>query len=108
MGEIRVLVDETSDGLDEKIRSAGYDAQSVKKLKDGGDTRMACDFNVIQYARENDMVLITKDREMGKACRLNGIRCILPSDELVFERIIIPDLMKMSAQSAKTPPGRSR
>jgi len=91
MGETKILVDETSDGLDLKLQNAGYCAESVKKLR-SGDEKMAHDYNVIQYAKENGMVFITKDGETGKACQANGIRCIWLSDDLVFDRIILPEL----------------
>ena len=57
--KIKILVDETSDGLDLKLQDAGYYAESVKKLR-ATNEKMAYDYNIIQYAKENDMVFITK------------------------------------------------
>lgn len=93
--DIRILVDETSDGLDVRLADAGYYAQSVKKMR-ATDDKMAYDYNIMQHARENGMVLITKDRETGRACQANGIRCILVTDELILSRIILPELEAMS------------
>ena len=92
--KLKILVDETSDGLDIKLQNAGYYAESVKKLRIN-DNKMGYDYNVIQYAKENDMVFITKDKEPGKACQANGIPCIWLSDDLLFEKIIIPELEKL-------------
>ena len=94
MSDLKILVDETSDGLDIKLQNAGYYAESVKKLR-SKDERMAYDYNIIQYAKENDMVFITKDKEPGKACQANGIKCIWLSDDLVFEKVILPELEKL-------------
>lgn len=94
MSDLKILVDETSDGLDVKLQNAGYYAESVKKLR-AKDEKMAYDYNIIQYAKENDMVFITKDKEPGKACQANGIKCIWLSDELVFDKVIIPELEKL-------------
>ena len=92
--ELKILVDETSDGLDIKLQNAGYYAESVKKLR-AEDEKMGYDYNIIQYAKENNMVFITKDKEPGKACHANGIACIWISDDLVFDKIILPELEKL-------------
>ena len=89
--ELRILVDETSDGLDIKLQNAGFYAESVKKLR-LTDEKMGYDYNIIEYAKKNGMVFITKDKEPGKACKANGIPCIWLSDDLVFEKIILPQL----------------
>jgi predicted nuclease of predicted toxin-antitoxin system len=92
---LKILVDETSDGLDIKLQNAGYYAESVKKLRIN-DEKMGHDYNVIQYAKENNMVFITKDKEPGKACKANGIPCIWLSDDILFEKIILPELEKLN------------
>lgn len=95
--ELKILVDETSDGLDIKLQNAGYYAESVKKLRTK-DEKMGHDYNIIQYAKENNMVFITKDKEPGKACNANGIPCIWLSDNLIFEKIVLPELEKLKNQ----------
>ena len=92
--EIKILVDETSDGLDIKLQKVGYYAESVKKLRNK-DEKMGYDYNIIQYAKENNMIFITKDKEPGKACHANGIPCIWLSDDLIFEKIILPELERL-------------
>ncbi|KAF6242165.1 hypothetical protein C6988_09820 [Nitrosopumilus sp. b1] len=89
--ELRILVDETSDGLDIKLQNAGYYAESVKKLR-ATDEKMGYDYNIIEYAKKNNMVFITKDKEPGKACKANGIDCIWISDDLIFDKVILPEL----------------
>ena len=91
---VKILVDETSDGLDIKLQNAGYYAESVKKLRNK-DSKMAYDYNIIQYAKENNMIFITKDKEPGKACMANGIKCIWLSDDLVFDKVILPELDRL-------------
>lgn len=91
---IKILVDETSDGLDIKLQNAGYYAESVKKLR-AKDEKMAYDYNIIQYAKEHGMVFITKDKEPGKACQANGIKCIWLSDDLIFDKVILPELKEL-------------
>jgi len=76
----KILVDEMDDGMDEKLRSIGYDAFSVKKLRAGG-LKLHTDFSIINYAMENKMILITRDTESGQACEENNIPCILLDSE---------------------------
>lgn len=93
----KILVDETSDGLDIELNLLGYDAESVKKLKEK-EQKLGHDFNVIQYAQQNDMILITKDKESGKACKANNFPCIWINDKSIFEKMILPELEKMKSQ----------
>ena len=65
---IKILVDEMDDGMDEKLRSIGYDAFSVKKLRADG-LKLHTDFSVINYAMENKMILVTRDTENGQAAK---------------------------------------
>ncbi|MEX0655982.1 MAG: DUF5615 family PIN-like protein [Nitrosopumilaceae archaeon] len=90
----KILVDETSNGLDIKLRLAGYEAESVKKLKEN-ESKLGHDFNVIQYAQQNNMILITKDKENGKACKANGFPCIWINDDSIFDKMILPELEKL-------------
>lgn len=93
----KILVDETSDGLDIELNLLGYQAESVKKLKEK-EQKLGHDFNVIQYAQQNDMILITKDKESGKACKANNFPCIWINDKSIFEKMILPELEKMKSQ----------
>jgi predicted nuclease of predicted toxin-antitoxin system len=93
---VKILVDETSDGLDIKLKLAGYDAFSVKKLKES-ESKLGHDFNVIQYAQQNNMILITKDKENGKACKANGFPCIWINDDTIFEKMILPELENLNS-----------
>ena len=82
-----VLVDEHSDGLDEKLLKRGFEAQSVKKLISKG-MALRSDFSVLDYARSNEMVLVTKDNENIKGCRENGIQCAALDDDALFEHVV--------------------
>ena len=62
--KLKILVDEMDDGMDERLREIGYDAYSVKKLRSDG-VKLRTDYSVINYARENNMIIITRDAESG-------------------------------------------
>ena len=69
---MKILVDEMDDGMDERLIKLGHDAQSVKKLRREGK-KLHTDYSVINYAKENGMILITRDTESGQALSLIDI-----------------------------------
>ncbi len=87
---MKVLVDEMYDGIDTKLKEFGYEAYSVKKLITEGK-KLASDYSVIKYAEDNEMVLVTEDTEVGKACKENNIPCVLLDSDTIF-KIILEEL----------------
>ncbi len=81
---LKILVDEMDDGMDEKLRDMGYDAYSVKKLRAEG-LNLHTDYSVINYAKENGMILITRDTESGEACNENNIPCVILDSNEIFK-----------------------
>lgn len=81
---MKVLVDEHSDGWEARFRERGFEAQSVRKLRNDG-MALQSDLSVLDYARSNEMVLVTKDKENIKACRENKIKCVALDDDALFE-----------------------
>ena len=47
--------------------------------------KLHTDYSVINYAKENDMILITRDTESGQACEENGLPCILLDNNEIFK-----------------------
>lgn len=84
---MKILVDEMDDGWDEKLRTLGYEAYSVKKLLTEGK-KLHTDYSVINYAKENEMVLITRDTESGQACTENNLPCILLDNNEIFKIVL--------------------
>jgi predicted nuclease of predicted toxin-antitoxin system len=83
----KILIDEMDDGMDEKLKSFGFDAYSVKKLRIEGK-KLHTDYSIINYARENDMILVTRDTESGQACGENNLPCILLDNDEIFKIIL--------------------
>ncbi|RJQ24393.1 hypothetical protein C4565_09870 [Candidatus Parcubacteria bacterium] len=84
---MKILVDEMDDGWDEKLRTLGYEAYSVKKLLTEGK-KLHTDYSVINYAKENEMILITRDTESGQACTENNLPCILLDNTEIFKIVL--------------------
>lgn len=83
----KILIDEMDDGWDEKLEKLEFDAYSVKKLRAEGK-KLRTDYSVINYARENDMVLVTRDTESGQACEENNLPYILLDNEEIFKIVL--------------------
>tara|TARA_B100001146_G_C16015940_1_gene362946 strand:+ start:11 stop:283 length:273 start_codon:yes stop_codon:yes gene_type:complete len=81
---MKILIDEMDDGMDERLIQLGYDAYSVKKLRVEGK-KLHTDYSIINYAKENEMVLVTRDTESGQACGENGLPCILLDNDEIFK-----------------------
>ena len=81
---LKILVDEMDDGMDEKLIDMDYDAYSVKKLRAEG-LNLHTDYSVINYAKENSMILITRDTESGEACNENNIPCVILDSNEIFK-----------------------
>ncbi len=84
---MRILVDENLDGMDEKLKLLGFDAYSVRKMQMEGK-KLASDYSIINYARENGMIIVTKDTEFRKASEENDFPLILLDDEEILKVII--------------------
>ena len=87
MSQKKILIDEMDDGMDEKLRELGYDALSVKKLRADGK-KLHTDYSIISYAKEHNMILITRDTESGQACEENGLPCVLLDNNEIFKIVL--------------------
>jgi len=75
------------DGMDEKLIGLGFEAFSVKKLLTKGKN-LRTDYSIINYAKENEMILVTRDTESGQACQENDLPCILLDNAEIFKIVV--------------------
>lgn len=89
---MRILLDEMCDIWHDRLRLHKHDVSSVVRIR-----RQGCDLPndpaVIAYARDNDMVLVTKDNKCGRDCKAADVPCILLDDEEIF-RVLLTKLEK--------------
>ncbi len=90
---MKILVDENLDGMDERLKEQGFDAYSVRKLRTAGQ-KLGSDYSIITYARENDMIIVTKDTEFRKASEENNFPLILLDEEEIL-KVIVEKLKKL-------------
>ncbi|WP_067960205.1 DUF5615 family PIN-like protein [Nitrosopumilus sp. Nsub] len=84
---MKILIDEMDDGWDEKLKELGFDAYSVKKLRTAG-YKLKTDYSVINYAKENNMILVTRDTESGQACEENDLPYVLLDNISIFNIVL--------------------
>ena len=84
---LKILIDEMDDWMDERLQNIGYDAYSVKKLRIEG-LKLHTDYSVINYAKKNDMILVTRDTESGQACDENNIPYVLLDSDEIFKIVL--------------------
>jgi len=84
---MKILIDEMDDGWDEKLKELGFDAYSVKKLRADGH-KLRTDYSVINYAKENNMILVTRDTESGQACEENDLPYVLLDNNSIFKIVL--------------------
>ena len=84
---LKILIDEMDDGMDERLQNIGYDAYSVKKLRIEG-LKLHTDYSIINYAKKNDMILVTRDTESGQACDENNIPYVLLDSDDIFKIVV--------------------
>ena len=85
-----VLFDEMYEGKAEELRNNGYNAVSVRELRDMG-FHLQYDYSIIKYVEKNRMILVTEDKESYGGCIENQIPCVLldqnPSTESIVEAL---------------------
>ena len=84
---MKILLDEMSDGWYDRLRHRGYMVYTVKKLREDGHG-LEDDVLVADYAKENGMILVTKDNKLGRSCSVSDIPCILLDDEKLFKILL--------------------
>ena len=76
--DLRIMVNDTDDATTNW--SVYDDAVTVSS-----NPPILTDYSVINYAKENGMILITRDTESGQACEENNLPCILLDNEAIFK-----------------------
>ena len=88
---MKFLLDEHAEYYQKELEKQNHETESAKRLR-AEDPKYRNDYNLIEYAKEHKMTIITKDGDLGQACKDNGISCIQITDDKIFEKIIQPEL----------------
>jgi len=76
---LKLLLDEMYAGLKEYFETLGW---SVETAQDAG-LKAAKDKEIVEYAKNNDFLLVTQDQKPADLAELTGVRCVLISSAMI-------------------------
>lgn len=80
---VRLLLDEMYTGLREYLEVLGWEVVTVRDVGLEG----AEDREVVEYAEENGLLLVTQDQKPAELAELKGIPCVLISKKAIAKTI---------------------
>jgi predicted nuclease of predicted toxin-antitoxin system len=76
---LKLLLDEMYAGLKEYFETLGWD---VLTAQDAG-LKGAKDRDIVNYAKNKNMLLVTQDQKPADLAELTGVKCVLISNTLI-------------------------
>jgi len=76
---LKLLLDEMYAGLKEYFEILGWDVLTVQ---DAG-LQGAKDREIIEYAKNNNLLLVTQDQKPADMADLKGVKCVLISNAMI-------------------------
>jgi predicted nuclease of predicted toxin-antitoxin system len=76
---LKLLLDEMYAGLKEYFETLGW---NVLVVQDVG-LKAAKDKDIVEYARNNDLVLVTQDQKPADLAELRGVKFVLISNAMI-------------------------
>ena len=76
---MKILLDEMYSGLKEYLEVLDWEVTTVKEARIAG----SMDREVVQYAGENDLILITQDQKPAELAELLGIKYVYISNAII-------------------------
>lgn len=76
---MRILLDEMYSGLKEYFETLGWEVFTVQEVGLQG----AKDKDVVDYAKKNDLLLVTQDQRPADLSELVGVKYVLISNALI-------------------------
>jgi len=84
---MKFLLDEHAEYYQKELEKQNHETVKAKKLR-AEDPIYRNDHNLIEYAKEHSMTIITKDHDLGQACKDNNYPCIWITEDKIFEKIV--------------------
>jgi len=76
---LKLLLDEMYAGLKEYFETLGWDVLTVQ---DAG-LKGAKDKDIVEYAKNNNLLLVTQDQKPADLADLKGVKCVLISNAMI-------------------------
>jgi predicted nuclease of predicted toxin-antitoxin system len=76
---LKLLLDEMYAGLKEYFETLGWDVLTVHDVGLKG----AKDKDIVEYAKNNNLLLVTQDQKPADLADLKGVKCVLISNAMI-------------------------
>lgn len=76
---MKLLLDEMYAGLKEYFETLGWDVLTAQDV----GLKAARDKDIVEYARNNDLLLITQDQKPADLAELTGVKYVLISSAMI-------------------------
>ncbi|MEM2924886.1 MAG: DUF5615 family PIN-like protein [Methanocellales archaeon] len=76
---MKLLLDEMYSGLKEYFEILGWEVLTVQEAGLQG----ARDKEIVEYAKSNDLLLVTQDQRSAELAELIGVKCVLISSAMI-------------------------
>jgi len=76
---MKLLLDEMYAGLKEYFEILGWNVETAQK----GGLQGAKDKDIVDYAKKNNLLLITQDQKPADLADLVGVKCVLISNAMI-------------------------
>jgi predicted nuclease of predicted toxin-antitoxin system len=76
---LRLLLDEMYAGLKEYFETLGWEALTAQE----GGLKGAKDKDIVEYAKKNNLLLVTQDQKPADLAELTGVKYILISNAMI-------------------------
>lgn len=76
---MKILLDEMYSGLKEYFEILGYEALTVHEVNLKG----AKDKAIVEYAKNNNLLLVTQDQKQAEMAEIAGVKYVLISSALI-------------------------
>ena len=76
---MKLLLDEMYAGLKEYFETLGWDVMTAQEANLKG----AKDKEIVEYAKKNDLLLVTQDQKPAELAELTSTKCVLISNAMI-------------------------
>jgi len=76
---LKLMLDEMCAGLKEYFETLGWEALTVQEV----GLQAAKDKDIVEYARQNDLLLVTQDQKPAELAELRGVKSVLISNAMI-------------------------
>jgi len=76
---LKLLLDEMYAGLKEYFETLGWEVLAAQDV----GLKAAKDKDIVEYAKKNDLLLVTQDQRLADLAELTGAKCVLISSAMI-------------------------